>query len=507
MIRATHPKLALWGLSLFAFSVLLDETIVSTALPSIQQALRTNSQTLQLILNCFFIAIASLSILLTKLAERVGFLKLLYPAMIAFLLGCLGAGLSQQIGSLLFFRICLAIAAAATLTLPVAIIVISVPAEEQQRAIGFYGFIRTSGMVIGPFAGGLLLSKFNWPSVFFFTIPFGLLALIGCHFSQLKQSNDRSTTPIPWRSGLSLCVTIGSLVSLLSFWQSLTMITNIILITLFTLSAIEFIRLQKKSQSIIDFSLLKSPRFTATLLAAFIMGSFMSCILLFIPLYSAHVIHITTQQLSHYLLVLTITVMISSLLFGFIKTQFQPFHSLCFVVALLIVIATLIFSLPPEQSIIHLGGICFLMGISWGIMNIALTLSTIQSVGPKHKATGIGMLYTVFNLGSAISLAFTAMLSTWQQHRYLINALSEQGIKLTLTQSNQLNKVIGHSHPLQTWFNQLQSLNPTLAHNTINLSWLSGQHAAGVFLCCLASLGFIALLTVNLKKKEVSDGN
>ncbi len=504
MITARYPKLALFGLSLFAFTVLLDETIVSTALPSIQQSLHATAQQLQLLLGMFFVAVAALSIFFGRLADLIGFARLLYPAMLVFVAACVGAGMSVTIDELLFFRALLALCVAVTLTLPVSVIVQLFGAKSQQKMLGVFSFIRGSGLVLGPLAGGVLLSYFAWPSIFYCTIPFAFMALLLCWLARIKQATLPDRPAMPWGSGAFLAISLAALMLLLNRLQFGWYAIDTVLLALAVISVIALVWCEKRAaQPIILLSLFHNIRFTATLVAAVVMGAFMSCLLFLMPLYCARVLDLSNAILSYYMLLLTSAVMVVSLLFGICKNVMPLPRLFCVLLLGLMSVAVLIMTLPAEYSAVHLVLICLLMGVSWGVMNVALTLSVVNNAGAEYRSTAVGMLYTFFNIGGALALTAAASVLTFTQQRYIMNFLRQQQIVMSLSQRHALRYAAGHAHKLQTWIAQT-SLRASLHEHLAKLSWLHGLQAIGYVLLVLSTIGFLLAAKSAMAKSVAS---
>jgi MFS family permease len=175
--------IALFGVSLLAFTAFLDATIVNTALPFIQKALGANILQLQWIANIFTIILSMTMIAVGKLADHCGRKKIFYWGVILFAIAALGAGFSTAVAPLVFFRGLQALGASTIFITSAALLSDVFPEKERVRAISIYGGITGFGLMIGPFLGGILIGLFDWRWVFWINLPLIAIGLGLCSFS------------------------------------------------------------------------------------------------------------------------------------------------------------------------------------------------------------------------------------------------------------------------------------------------------------------------------------
>jgi EmrB/QacA subfamily drug resistance transporter len=201
----------LLGISILAFTAFLDFTIVNTALPFIQTALKADILHLQWIVNIFIIILSMTMIAMGKFADLWGRKKVFYSGVFVFAIAALGAGFSQTIEVLIFFRALQGLGAAVLFIVSVALLSDVFPEQERVRAIGIYGGVTGFGLMIGPFFGGLLVNVLDWRWVFWINLPFIVAGLLACSFSLKGHIDKQHSTKIDWW-GLSLLICgLGSL--------------------------------------------------------------------------------------------------------------------------------------------------------------------------------------------------------------------------------------------------------------------------------------------------------
>ncbi len=191
-----HKWLALFGISLLAFTAFLDATIVNTALPFIQSALQADIFQLQWVANIFIIILSMTMIAIGKLADLWGRKKIFYLEVLAFSIAALGAGFSINVHMLIGFRSLQALGASTILIASAALLSDVFPEKERIRAISIYGGITGFGLMIGPFLGGVLIALFDWRWVFWINLPLIAVGLAACCLSLKKHDHEKPNIKI-----------------------------------------------------------------------------------------------------------------------------------------------------------------------------------------------------------------------------------------------------------------------------------------------------------------------
>jgi MFS family permease len=160
--------LALLGVSLVAFTSLLDYTIVNTALPTIQQSFGVSILSLQWVFNIYCIIVAIFMIINGRLGDIYGRRLVFYIGAIILGIGSIGAGLSENFGMLIFFRAVQSFGVAATVPLGVSL-VNCLYQEKAHHAMSFYAAVTGIALAIGPFVGGWIVVHWGWQWIFLLT--------------------------------------------------------------------------------------------------------------------------------------------------------------------------------------------------------------------------------------------------------------------------------------------------------------------------------------------------
>jgi len=159
--------------------VVIDNTILNTALPTLARVLHAGTSSLQWIADAYTLCFAALLIPAGALGDRYGRRTSLVGGLAVFALGSAAAAFASGTGMLIGARVVMGLGAAFVMPATLSILNSVFPPRERPQAIAAWSAVAGVGIVIGPTLGGLLLSHFWWGSVFLINIPLVALALAG----------------------------------------------------------------------------------------------------------------------------------------------------------------------------------------------------------------------------------------------------------------------------------------------------------------------------------------
>ena len=164
------------ALMLGMFLAALDQTIVSTALPTIVGDLGGLNH-LSWVVTSYLLAATVSTPIYGKLGDMIGRKPVFLAAILIFLAGSMLSGLSQTMGELIAFRAVQGIGAGGLMVGAQAIIGDIVPPRERGRYMGVIGSVFAVASVAGPLLGGFLVDNLSWRWVFYVNMPIGALAV------------------------------------------------------------------------------------------------------------------------------------------------------------------------------------------------------------------------------------------------------------------------------------------------------------------------------------------
>jgi EmrB/QacA subfamily drug resistance transporter len=155
--------------------IILDQTIVNVALPSIRSDLGFSQSSLAWVVNAYLIPFGGLLLLAGRLGDLIGRKRIFLAGLAVFTAASLLCGLAQSPQVLVAARFAQGVGGAMTSAVILGMIVTMFPRPgERARAISIYSFVASAGASIGLLAGGVLTEAINWHWIFFVNLPIGI---------------------------------------------------------------------------------------------------------------------------------------------------------------------------------------------------------------------------------------------------------------------------------------------------------------------------------------------
>ncbi|MDX2878929.1 MFS transporter, partial [Streptomyces ipomoeae] len=192
-----HPQrwLILGVICLAQLTVLLDNTVLNVAIPSLTEELGAGTADIQWMINAYSLVQSGLLLTVGSAADRYGRKKMLIAGLALFGIGSLVAGLAQSTGQLIAARAGMGIGGALLLTTTLAVAMQIFTPEEQPKAIGIWSAVNALGFATGPLLGGFMLGHFWWGAIFLVNLPVAALGLVAVVALVPESKNPRGDRP------------------------------------------------------------------------------------------------------------------------------------------------------------------------------------------------------------------------------------------------------------------------------------------------------------------------
>jgi EmrB/QacA subfamily drug resistance transporter len=296
----------------------LDQTIVSTALPTIVGDLGGLNR-LSWVVTAYLLATTVSTPLWGKLGDQYGRKGLFQAAIVIFLGGSALCGLSQDMNMLIAFRALQGLGGGGLMVLAQAIVGDVVPARERGRYQGAFGAVFGVSSVAGPLLGGFFVDSLSWRWVFYINLPVGVVAL-AVIAAVLPARSARQPHRIDYPGTILLGASAICIVLLTSWggttygWGSGVIIS--LAVAAVVLAAAWWWSARRAAEPVLPLRLFRDPVFSAAGAIGFCAGFAMFGALSFLPLYLQVVRGVSATLSGVYLLPMVIGMLLTSITSG-----------------------------------------------------------------------------------------------------------------------------------------------------------------------------------------------
>jgi EmrB/QacA subfamily drug resistance transporter len=301
-LRMTDENRRWWALGAMCFAlfmIMLDNTVVNVALPSIQRSLHASTSSLEWTVNAYTLSFAVLLVTGGRLGDLFGRRLTFLAGVTIFALASGAIGFSPSDTWLVSWRAVQGVGSALMMPATLSIISNAFPPQERGKAIGTWAGVSAMALAIGPVVGGLLVQSVSWQSIFFLNLPVAVGAVCVALFA-VRESRDETverTVDIP--GVLALSSGLGALILGLVegnnwHWGSAREVALFVFAAL-ALTAFVLIELRRRVP-MVDFSFFRARSFLGANIVAFIVSFAMLAMFFFLALYMQNIRHYSPLQ-------------------------------------------------------------------------------------------------------------------------------------------------------------------------------------------------------------------
>ena len=425
------------GLSLFLGSV--DGSIVNVAVEPLMSALGADFPTVQWVILAYLLTLTLLLVGMGRLADMLGKKRIFVTGIVVFLVGSALCGLAPNVYWLIGFRVVQAVGAAMIIALGTAILTEAWPAQQRGQVLGLAAGFISLGIVLGPVAGGLILSVWSWHWIFYVNVPIGAVSLVLAlrFLAPLPPQNRRE------RFDFAGAAVMG--VGLLAFTLAMTAgqnlgftdprIFGLLAVGLGMLPVFVWVE-QRVPFPIIDLSLFRAPAFSLNLFTATLAFIGISGVVLLLPIYLNLVLGLEMARIGLLMAAVPLIMVLLQPISGTLSDRFgtRPVSllGLCFIVGGYLAMTTL----QADSS--QLGFVLRMLPVSIGmsIFNSPNNSAIMGAVPRARLGIASGILSMVRTLGQVTGIAALGAFFTSRVSHYsggaALNAASPESIVLAL---------------------------------------------------------------------------
>ena len=408
-------RLVILSIGLLLLLASLDQSIVSTALPTIVADLGGLDH-LSWVVTAYILTSTVVAPLYGKLGDLYGRRNTIFVSVILFLAGSAACGFATSMTFLIIARAVQGLGGGGLFVLALSVVGDVIPPRERGKIQGAFAAVFSISSVMGPLAGGWLSENANWHWIFFINIPLGLLALVGFAAS-FKPRGIRTSHQIDWWGAITLTLSLGALTLVTSLggrsfaWDS-TQSLGLIALSLGAL--VVFVMVEARAaEPILPLWLFKMNVFWVTSVIGFIVGAAMFGAITFIPLYLQIAKGATPTGSGLQLIPLTVGILLTSTLAGRFMGKTGRYRILPFLgMGMLCLGMIALAQLQRDTGMVSFSLSLALVGMGMGCIFPVVT-TAVQNAVPRQAmgtatAAGIMMRQTGGALGVA---AFGALFS------------------------------------------------------------------------------------------------
>jgi EmrB/QacA subfamily drug resistance transporter len=389
------------------FMLLIDVTVVNTALPAIQRSLHSSFSDLQWVVNAYALTLAAFLLTAGSLSDLLGRKRVFATGMVVFTASSLVCGLSASPLMLNLARAVQGVGGAIMLASSLALIANAFRGRDRGTAFAAYGAVLGVAVAIGPLVGGGLTSALGWRWIFFVNVPIGVIGLV-LTVTNVAESRNPHARGIDW-AGL---VTFSSSLFLLVYaltqgnakgWDSAEIVGcltgSAILLVAFAIAEL------RARQPMFDLALLRRPAFAGASLVGFTLSASIFSLYLYLTLYIQNVLGYGPFQAGLRFLPMTVLIFVVSPISGRLTVRVPIRLILSTGMALIAVSLVLMAGLHANSGWTELLPGFVVGGIGIGLVNPALASTAVGVVPPIHAGMASGINGTFRQVGIATGVA------------------------------------------------------------------------------------------------------
>jgi EmrB/QacA subfamily drug resistance transporter len=403
-----------WTLAAMCFAlfmIMLDNTVVNVALPSIKADLHASFATLEWTVSAYTLSLGVLLITGGRLGDIFGRRRVFLVGVGIFATSSAFIGFSQTDAWLIGGRAIQGIGAALMLPATLSIITNTFPPEERGQAIGTWAGVSALALAVGPVVGGYLVEYVSWQSIFFLNLPVALGAIAFTRFAT-EESRDETVLPKVDFAGIAtISVGLGALTLALVEahawgWGSTA---NVALLAVAAVGLVAFALVERRARvPMVDFAFFRSATFLGASLVAFIVSFAMLAMFFFIAIYMQSIEGYSPLQAGVRFLPITLCIIVISPLAGRLVDRVGPRPLMT---GGLVLVAISLFwesHLSVGSGFAFLAPGFVLMGLGMGFIMTPMSTAAMNAVDRTKAGVASGILSMSRMVGGTLGVAVLA---------------------------------------------------------------------------------------------------
>jgi EmrB/QacA subfamily drug resistance transporter len=303
----------LLAVSFGLFMIMLDNTVVNVALPSIRSSFHVKLSELEWVVVGYALSFATFMLTGGKLADRYGRRLLFIVGLMIFTGASLACGLATDVNFLIGARVVQGVGAAIMNPATLSIVTATFPPRQRGMAIGIWVGVSAMALAIGPLVGGLLTQYVHWSWIFFINVPIGLLGIVvaGWAIDESRDTSREQRLDVPGllASGIGLFALTYGLIEANTYGWTSARILVILAVAVLALGVFVLLE-QRQRLPMLDLSLFRSRTYTGANLAMLLVTLAMFGIFFFNSIFFQGVLRYSPTQTGALFLPMTVLIIL-----------------------------------------------------------------------------------------------------------------------------------------------------------------------------------------------------
>jgi len=396
------------SVSFALFMIMLDNTVVNVALPSIQRDLGIGVSELEWVVTGYALSFAVLMLTGGKLADMYGRRRIFLVGLAIFTVSSLFCGLAGTAELLIAARVVQGVGAAFMMPATLSIITATFPPKERGAALGIWAGVSAMALAIGPLVGGLITENIGWNWIFYVNVPIGLLGLVAARLI-IRESKDTSheqrlDVPGLVTSGVALFALVYALIEGNSKGWTSPLILGLFALAAASGTAFVLLELHQRLP-MFDVKLFRNPTFAGANVVALLVSLAMFGVFFFISLFMQNVLGYSAVRAGVAFLPMTLLIIVVAPLAGKMSDRLGSRWLMAGGMTLLGCSLLIYAQLQPDSSYFSLLPAMLLGGVGMASTMTPMTAAALSSVPVDKAGVGSGMLNTFRQVGGSVGIA------------------------------------------------------------------------------------------------------
>jgi EmrB/QacA subfamily drug resistance transporter len=392
------------------FMIMLDNTVVNVALPSIQKDLGASISGLEWTINGYTLSFAVLLATGGRLGDIFGRRRMFLFGVVIFTLSSATAGLAPDATSLVVSRVVQGVGAAMMMPATLSIITDAFPASERGKAMGMWAGVSALALAVGPVLGGFLTEHVSWRAIFYLNIPVAIGAVTAALFA-VRESRDTTVGREVDFAGVAaltggLTGLILALVEGNSWGWGSPKIVALLAVAVLGLGA--FVAVERRVKvPMVDFSLLSDRNFLGAVVVALIVSFAMLGVFFFLALYMQDILDYSPLEAGVRFLPSTLMIVGVAPFAGRLSDRYGPRW---LIASGLAIVAASLYSfsgIAVDSGYLDLLPGFMLLGIGIAMTMSPMTSAAMNAVPVQKAGVASGVLSMFRMVGGSLGVAVT----------------------------------------------------------------------------------------------------